>query len=232
MTEGVDTRSEAAELEDRLANALDSIAEVLSRRDRPDPAALAVLEDRLAAAEDRIETAERRAADAEARAEAAEHARAESAQARDQAMASLAALQVEGASAADAGEGNDDVMAELARLGDAVAAEKLNAAQAEARCAELTDKLDAAEAQATRLRADLVARDQLVAQLRRVNAQLRDNNLALRDANARGLPDSKLINRAMLNELESIRASRDADRAEIDAVLADLKPLLGDAADA
>ena len=50
------------------------------------------------------------------------------------------------------------------------------------------------------------------------------NNLALREANGDGLADAHLINKAMLTELESIRASRDADRAEIDAVLAELEP--------
>ena len=83
-----------------------------------------------------------------------------------------------------------------------------------------------------RLSGDLAARDQLTAQFRRVNAQLRQNNLMLRDANARGLPDAHLINKAMLTELKSIRASRDADRAEIDAVLAGLKPYFEEGADA
>jgi hypothetical protein len=115
---------------------------------------------------------------------------------------------------------------EIGRLTEALEAEKVLTQQLEARVASLHEKLDAAAAETARLKEDLGLRDALTQQFRRVNAQLRTNNTALREANGQGLADAHLINKAMLSELESIRASRDADRAEIDAVLVELKPLL------
>jgi uncharacterized small protein (DUF1192 family) len=112
------------------------------------------------------------------------------------------------------------------RLAEALDAEKVVTHQLEARVAALHEKAGVLEQEVARLKADLAARDALTQQFRRVNAQLRQNNVALREANGRGMADAHLINRAMLAELESIRASRDADRAEIDAVLAELDPLL------
>jgi len=129
---------------------------------------------------------------------------------------------------------NDAAAAEIARLGQALEEEQLVVAQQKARNEALHAQLDAAVAagaEVSRLKADLTARDALAAQFRRVNAQLRQNNIALREANANGLPDAHLINKAMLTELESIRASREAERAEIDAVLAELRPLVGEGVD-
>lgn len=122
--------------------------------------------------------------------------------------------------------------AERARLRQSLEDEVLVTQQFKARNEALHAKVDAAEAEVARLKADLAARDALTGQFRRVNAQLRQNNLMLREANAKGLPDAHLINKAMLTELESIRASRDAERVEIDAVLAELKPLIEEGADA
>lgn len=115
---------------------------------------------------------------------------------------------------------------EKRQLAEALDAEKVVSHQLEARVTALHEKASVLEAEVRRLKADLAGRDALTQQFRRVNAQLRQNNLALREANGRGLADAHLINKAMLAELESIRASRDADRAEIDAVLAELDPLL------
>ena len=64
--------------------------------------------------------------------------------------------------------------------------------------------------------------------LKRVTAELRRLNADLRDANAQGLGDAHLINRSMSAELDTLRTQRDSDRAEIDAVLATLAPLAGD----
>lgn len=67
--------------------------------------------------------------------------------------------------------------------------------------------------------------------LRKVNQQLRDNNQALREANEAGVAEPHLINKAMLAELEGLRASRAADRAEANAVMADLVQLIDDLPD-
>ena len=59
-----------------------------------------------------------------------------------------------------------------------------------------------------------------------MNAQLRSNNTALRKANAAGVGDAGLINRAMEAELNGLRAAQMADREELAAVLEELKPLI------
>lgn len=66
--------------------------------------------------------------------------------------------------------------------------------------------------------------------VRRANAQLSDACAALRDANAEGVGDAHLINKAMLAELEALRAARAADVAEASVILASLQPLVDAAA--
>lgn len=62
--------------------------------------------------------------------------------------------------------------------------------------------------------------------LRKANQQLRENNKALREANEAGVAEPHLINKSMLAELEGLRATRAADRAETSAVMADLDQLI------
>lgn len=61
--------------------------------------------------------------------------------------------------------------------------------------------------------------------LRRAAEQLRENNRALRDANARGVGDPSLIDAGLRAELEALAAERDVETAEVGAVLAVLGPL-------
>ncbi|NNK17242.1 MAG: hypothetical protein HKP51_10105 [Sulfitobacter sp.] len=68
--------------------------------------------------------------------------------------------------------------------------------------------------------------------LRRANEQLTDACAALRDANNEGVGDPHLINKAMLAELDGLRAARASDVAESSAILAALSPLLDGAGDA
>ena len=68
--------------------------------------------------------------------------------------------------------------------------------------------------------------------LRRANEQLTDACAALRDANNEGVGDPHLINKAMLAELDGLRAARASDVAESSAILAALSPLLDGASDA
>ncbi len=51
---------------------------------------------------------------------------------------------------------------------------------------------------------------------------MREELTALRGAD---VPDAHLINRAMLAELEALRADRSAESAELAAILAELEPL-------
>ncbi|WP_339818151.1 hypothetical protein [Sulfitobacter dubius] len=68
--------------------------------------------------------------------------------------------------------------------------------------------------------------DMDVQRLRQANEQLSAACEQLRLANAEGLADPKLIDTAVIAELESLRATRAIEMAEIDAVLTALAPLV------
>ena len=67
--------------------------------------------------------------------------------------------------------------------------------------------------------------------VRRANAQLSSACAELRTANTEGVGEPHLINKAMLAELEALRAARAADVAEASVILASLQPLVDAAAD-
>ena len=125
---------------------------------------------------------------------------------------------------------------EMAQLRQALEDEKLVTAQLE----ERIKALHAREEQATAgLRAELETTRTAMAQLdaelqrlRKASDQLRDSVAKLREANAAGVAEPHLINKAMLAELESLRAARATDVAEADAIIAAMAPLLAQDADA
>ena len=96
--------------------------------------------------------------------------------------------------------------------------ETLKAADARGEVEDLRGRIDALEASADKLR--------------EANRQLRSNNTALREAHSAGLPDADLINAGLQAERDALAAVRAADRAELDGVLAALRPMLEEAADA
>ncbi len=111
---------------------------------------------------------------------------------------------------------------EVAALRQQLDDEKTANAQLEERLKRMKEKVEEAE-QASRAQRDGLAQlDADLQSLRRANQQLRDNNKALREANEAGVAEPHLINKAMLSELEGLRAARAADRAETEAVLAEL----------
>lgn len=79
------------------------------------------------------------------------------------------------------------------------------------------------------LKSALSRRDAEVQQLKSVNEELRSSNGALREANAQGVGDVDAVNAAMATEIEGLRASRAAERAEIEEILATLEPVLKEA---
>ncbi len=87
-------------------------------------------------------------------------------------------------------------------------------------------KLDALEHAGRETREAMDKLDGELARLRSANAQLRENNQALRDANEAGVGEAHLINKAMMVELEALRATRAVDIAETGAILAAMAPLL------
>ncbi len=83
-----------------------------------------------------------------------------------------------------------------------------------------------------RLRQQVSDLDHTISKLRRVNQQLRDNNDALRTANAEGSSEPHLINQSMMNEIESLRAAQSADQAEMETVRGELERILKEGSDA
>ncbi|WP_438959982.1 hypothetical protein [Nereida sp.] len=127
------------------------------------------------------------------------------------------------------------------------------ARDAEAQVAALQSALDAAQVQNTQLSAHVAQLEAAQAEpvpqdthpdmtadvarlsadvqaLQAANQQLRDNNIALRAANEQGLADAELINQSAEAELTALRAARAADRAELDMILTNLRPIIEETA--
>lgn len=119
---------------------------------------------------------------------------------------------------------------EVADLRQQLEDERLANAQLEERVRKLKSRQEAVQAEAEAAREATAARleklDKELQSLRKANQQLRDNNVALREANAQGVGDPHLINKAMLAEIEGLRASRATDRAEADVILSELGKVL------
>lgn len=85
---------------------------------------------------------------------------------------------------------------------------------------------EAATAVEGRQKMQIETLDQMVQQLRAVNAQLRETNEALRGALAANVSDPAQVNQALLSELEALRALREVDANEAEVLLSELRPLL------
>jgi len=135
----------------------------------------------------------------------------------------------QGVDALAAGEDDPSLTEAQAALED----EKLANAQLQERLVTLSERADAAEADAKAHADRLENSSQTIARLDKelqqvlaANTQLRENNAALRSANEAGLGDPDLVNSSLSVELDALRAARSADRAELDAVLAELTPIV------
>lgn len=126
-----------------------------------------------------------------------------------------------------------DNSAEIAALRAELEEERLANAQLEERVRVLKRRQEVQAAnlqteQAT-TREKLSQLDQELTRLRKANDQLQVSNDALRAANESGLSEPHLVNTSMMSELEAMRAARQADRAEAEAIKVALMPLLSDA---
>ena len=104
--------------------------------------------------------------------------------------------------------------------------ERLANAQLKERARKLSEQLDSIRQTAAER---LAALDVELQRLKKANEHLRVSNAALRDANEAGVGDPHLINKAMLSELEGLRASRAADVAETATILGALETALTEA---
>jgi len=109
------------------------------------------------------------------------------------------------------------------RTANAQLAERLRQlrSRSEARIAALGQDMDRARVQLAEMDAALQA-------LRTTSGDLRDQVAGLRAAVTMGVAEPELINRALLAEVEALAALSAADRAEVDAIVAELKPLVGE----
>ncbi len=123
---------------------------------------------------------------------------------------------------------------EVAALKEALEVEKTANAQLEERVAAIKDKQETLikdlEAKVSDLTSTVTQQETDAKRLLMVNAQLRESNDELRESNESGVGDAHLINKAMQTELEALRATRKADLAELETIMGELKPLIGEGA--
>ena len=91
--------------------------------------------------------------------------------------------------------------------------------------AEAAEKVD-------RLNRALDAQGLELQRMKKTVIQLRESLAALRETQTEAVADPHLVNRAMLTELEALRATRLTEMAQMEAILAELYPLIGDLQDA
>ena len=91
--------------------------------------------------------------------------------------------------------------------------------------AEAAEKVD-------RLTRALDAQGLELQRMKKTVIQLRESLRALREAQTEAVADPNLVNRAMLTELEALRATRLTEMAQMEEILAELHPLIGDLQDA
>lgn len=145
----------------------------------------------------------------------------------------LARAQVPPAGGGDTAGG--DGAAEVAALRAALDEERTANAQLEERLRGLRDRHEAREAaliaDRDAARAQLADLDAALQSLRQSQAELSETVAQLRGALAAEVAEPDLVNRAMQAEIDGLRALRGADAAEVDAVIAELRPLIEAAPD-
>ncbi|MEP3918412.1 hypothetical protein [Ascidiaceihabitans sp.] len=123
-----------------------------------------------------------------------------------------------------------DTGADTTELEQALEDEKTVNAQLSERIRALTQRQDAdlaaAKAQADIVTGRLTEMDTELQRLRSANNALRQSNEDLRQANEAGVGDAHLINKAMMAELEGLRATRAADVSEMNTIIDTLTPLI------
>ncbi|OYX41800.1 MAG: hypothetical protein B7Z02_14435 [Rhodobacterales bacterium 32-67-9] len=128
--------------------------------------------------------------------------------------------------------GDDD--GELTALRDALDAERTANAQLTERVRAIREKqetmVEALEKKVGRLTEQLNAAGLELQRQKQLNTQLTDANRALSEAAQEGVAEPHLINRSMMTELEALRVARAAEMAEMEEILSELKPLIGEVA--
>ncbi len=149
------------------------------------------------------------------------------------------------AEAAERLEGADETA--IASLQAELTAEREATARLEARIKQMTGESEAADnarkeleaararaeedtasahAECERLEAALTEQSTLVERLQKTSADVTAAMKVLREAQTADLVDAHLIDRAMQKELDALHAARDSERAEMEAIVTALAPLM------
>jgi hypothetical protein len=122
--------------------------------------------------------------------------------------------------------------ADVAALKEALDTERQANAQLQERLKAVRERdssaLSTLEAKVDRLTQQLDVQGLELMRMRKVTVQLRETVRVLTDAAVSGTTEPHLINKAMLAELEALRALRQTEVAEMDEILAELRPILED----
>ncbi|SMR71168.1 hypothetical protein SAMN04488030_0795 [Aliiroseovarius halocynthiae] len=97
--------------------------------------------------------------------------------------------------------------------------------------AQMSEKLGSVENVVAQLQEQLAQAEATAAALKQSNQDLRNSNDALRAAATSGVVEVGLINDAMGAELSALKATQQADRAELDAVLSEITSMTASQAD-
>lgn len=128
--------------------------------------------------------------------------------------------------------------AELAAARDTIARLEAELEGERRSVTQLTDRVRSLKQRESRTEAGLEARiEQLTKQLdvqglelhrlRKGTIQLREALRVLREASEVGTIDAAMINKAMMAELEALRAARSSETVELDEIIAELTTLIG-----
>ncbi|MEZ5779363.1 MAG: hypothetical protein R3E44_13465 [Paracoccaceae bacterium] len=138
--------------------------------------------------------------------------------------------QMSGHSAPGPADGGDGAIA----LREALETERAANAQLTERVRAIKEKqetmVSTLERKVAQLTEQINTADHEMQRLKRLNVELAQTNRELSKAAQEGLTEPHLINRSMMTELEALRAERSAEVAEMDEILSELKPLIGEVA--
>ncbi|MGB3279608.1 MAG: hypothetical protein WBA92_10495 [Pseudorhodobacter sp.] len=126
-----------------------------------------------------------------------------------------------------------ELEAEVTKLKTALAAEKSTVAQLNERLKSVKDREQLSQGQletkVEKMTQQLDVQGLELQRMRKSTVQLREHLRVLHEAAADNMAEPHLINKAMLAELENLRATRHSETAEMDEILAELKPLIEEA---
>lgn len=123
---------------------------------------------------------------------------------------------------------------QIASLKEALEAEKIANAQLEERVAAIKDKQDTTikdmGARIETLTAGLAQQEAESKRLIAVNAQLRESSDAQSETSQSAGDNVKQLNQDLQAELDALQATRKADLAELETIMSEIKPLIGESA--